>query len=299
MKRLLFILFLTISFLTTKSQQKVDFGKVVLNPNFNYFESFTDYVPNDCFITSEFNITPAKVSKKEDGSILIENSSDVHSIKFIIDKELNIKDVKFNLFSDLVIPGASEVYTVENIIMCLDQNPFSNDYFSGYYTMKIKSEYFAGEIMEKKAAKDTVDYSVYNGKFKICSDIEIKNGIDWIKGQNEIKLGVKDSLGIYEMPEVFASFILGDSIFNKTINDFVILKSELINQDLNYINVSFVVDEKGKVDTKSIQIKNSSKEDKILEKVRNYDVLWNNWLPAKYNNSNVKSKLNINFRVKS
>lgn len=176
MKRLFFILCFTIPFLTAKSQQKVDFGKIVLNPNFNYFESFTDYIPNDCSITSEFGIIPVKVSKLEDGNILIENSSDVHSIKFIIDKELNIKDVKFHLSSDLVIEGSSEKVSVENIIMCLNENPFTSNYFSGYYTLKIKSEYFVNEELRKEGAKDSVDYTVYNGKFKICTDTE-KNEI--------------------------------------------------------------------------------------------------------------------------
>lgn len=267
------------------------------------YEIEDSYFPHDYFLATEMGGLLDKAVELEyiGDSVLIRNTYSSgfggHSIEFIISKSFEIKSVEYKYSGD-VIDGSSINYTVEKAIVSVDKNPYKSKEITGHYTIQIREEYIAGNILEKEGVKDSTYYTIFNGKFKVYSEEEIRNGKDWVVSQNEIEMGIKDSLGVYKNPDKYAEYLDGSDSLKELMNQFEISRQETFLETKVFVTLKIVVDETGKVSPKSMEIRDPMKSNKLLKSLQSNKNLLNNWRPAIYKGMPVKSELNLIIKVK-
>ena len=126
------------------------------------------FFPHDSTMLGYFTQIPVTLTKTDNG-IKIENTDNdgftSHHVSINITPDLNIQEVSFDTSTD-VIDGSSTRHIVEKIILQLDKNPFQDSLITGFYTLQIRIEYSAGELLKESGVSDTVYYHVFNGKFR-------------------------------------------------------------------------------------------------------------------------------------
>lgn len=144
-------------------------GKAVLNSSIEYNALSDIYFPHDESLQSAILKSPVE-AKYGENSILISNSFNDglsgHFVSFELSEQLDILRINYDEWED-VIDGSSTTYEVEKVIIVVDRNPFSTEGIIGFYTLQIKRTYNAGDILAKEGVKDTINYKVFHGKFKI------------------------------------------------------------------------------------------------------------------------------------
>jgi len=293
--------FLFISILGLVYPASAQFGKIVVSPQ-NIYEDINSYHPHDYFLEeklTEFTDYVLKYSK-EDGIHHIENifwdGYMGHEVKISFNSELDIIQVEYDeihTFED----GSETSYKVENIIFSANQSPTDSENLVGHYTLIIKSIYEAGEIQSNEGGRDTIEYYIFNGKFKFYSENEKLKGKEWVLDQNEIKQGIKDSLGFYLSPDEFAKFKGGDDELRKLLRNYAIQRNETNHLRKGIAVVSMIINDDGSVDPNSLVIHDEMWPKRILSELKADTDLMNNWIPAKYKCKNVKSEVNLPIRV--
>ncbi len=292
-------IFFILFFVYSCNEKKTELGKAIISETIPVYENEDNYFPHDYFMKSDLLERPIEV-KKSNMTIMISNIFNDgfagHQVKFKIDRELNITEASFCDWTD-VIDGSETQHTVQKIILDLDKNPFTSHNFCGFYTLQIKHNYLAGKLLASEGIKDTTYYSTFNGKFKIYNKEELIKGKKWIINQNEIKYGIKDSLGIYYSPDKFAEFNLDESVLKKALNDLKVKKGEIRDSTRNFITLSFTVDENGSVNKDKIYIRELEISKNLMQKIKDNKLVFENWKPAEYKGEKVKSEVNLRIQL--
>ena len=291
-------------FLFSCTSKKENLGKLVIVDSYPIYENDDMYFPHDYFVEvkqQEWNgwLDTAVFLQKVNNHLIITNHNhngfSGHRIKFTISKNLDITNVDYDMSFD-TYSGGESTYTVEKVIFIVDTNPFETSQITGFYTLQIRDDFFV-EDKVKYGDRDTTMFYLFHGKFKVYSEEEKTKGRDWVISQNEILLGIKDSLDVYYRPDKFAEFILGDDALDQIRKQFEIKRSETTLEKRVFVELWMVIDENGKVIPESM-ILEDMKSDELLRRIKNCKPLLSNWKPATYNNKPVKSNMNLIIRVK-
>jgi hypothetical protein len=275
------------------------FGKAIITDIIPVYENANIYFPHDYFMKSDYLEHPIEVTKT-DNQIMISNifndGFSGHYVSFKIDKKFNIIGVSFHDWTDM-LDGSETKHTIEKVILSFNNNPFENQNFIGFYTLQIKHNFFAGKLLASEGVKDTTYYSIFNGKFKIYNKEEMIKGEKWIIDQNEIKFGIKDSLGVYYSPDKFARFNHDENLLTKALDELKVKKGEINDTTRFFITLSFIVDENGSVDKDKIYIREIDISENLMQKIKNSKLIFENWNPAEYKGEKVKSEVNLRIRI--
>ncbi len=283
--RLLIYLFL-FSGLIINAQNNFINNSIIINDNFIYEDLF-DYLSYDYFIKNDVTIHPLEITNINDTLIKITNNynsyeGDGNRIEIFINKNLFITSSNYSYYSNYSKWSNSQNkvrFTVENIILVLNKNPFENNGISGYYTLKLKIE------------DNDVYYEAINCKFKEYNDEEIEKGIEWVKKENLKKKGIIDSNGIFISPEKYPEYKFGENELTKLIKEINLSKKEFFNPTKAFAVLTLVVDELGRVDINSFKFEEDLVSNETIERIKKFEKLWNNWSPAIYNCESVKCKI--------
>lgn len=282
--------------------QSGQYGKAIITYQPNYEEE-NEYFHHDHFVTVDMQglLDTAVSIKIADNQVIITNTFNSgytgHKIQFIISSDLEIKDVTYVDWSDY-IDGSEKKYKVEKAILSMNVNPFDFKLVTGHYTLQIREDYFAGQLLKEIGKKDTTTYMIFNGKFKIYSDQEIKKGRKWVIDQNEIKYGIKDSLGIYQSPDEFAQYKYGDDSLKSMLKQFEVLRSETNVSKRVFVTLLMQVDERGIVNPETMTILETMKSTHLIDRLKQNINFMTNWYPATYKGRPVKSEMNIPIPIK-
>jgi len=277
-------------------------GRAVVTHQYIY-ELDNSYFPHDYFVASDMaELLDTAVSILGDEQTLkITNTFNDgftgHEVQFVLSSDLEITRVDYREWTD-IIDGSKTDYTVDKVVLSMNENPFKSELISGHYTLQIREDYFSGEQLRKEGVTDTTTYRIFNGKFKVYSEKEKEKGREWIVDQNEIKMGIKDSLGIYKMPDNFAEFKFGSDSLKALLKEFEIDRTESTEKVKGFITIQMLLDENGRVDKESMTIREPMKSLKILHRLKTNKALMTEWYPATYKGKPVKSELNLPLKFK-
>ncbi len=267
------------------------------------YELDNTYFPHDYFVASDMaELLDTAVSILGDEKILkITNTFNDgftgHAVEFVLSSDLEIVRVDYQEWTDL-IDGSKTDYTVEKAVLSMNESPFKSKLITGHYTLQIREDYFAGEQPRKEGDRDTTTYLIFNGKFKVYSNKEKEKGREWIINQNEITMGVKDSSGVYLMPDDFAEFKFGSDSLKALLKEFEIDRSESTEQLKSVVTLQILIDENGRVEKESMAIWEPMRSLEILSRLKKNKALMTEWYPATYKGRPVKSELNLPLKFK-
>lgn len=282
------------------SQRPSEFGKAIVADYHQNYENEDIYFPHDAFKISDVLENPLSIEYGPD-LIIVKNVFNSgfggHKVSIAISTDLQIDEVEYGEWSD-VINGSETKYKVEKIILNLNKNPFTDSLVSGFYSLQIRNEFKAGDLLKSEGVSDTITYSVFHGKFKNYSKEEIQKGKEWVIDQSEIKYGIKDSSGIYFMPDSYAEFEPGDTTLKEILYKIEVNPGDVKEVNSSALILSFIVDENGEIDKNQLQFNENIKSEELLQEIKKIDVLFENWKPATYKNKNVKSEVFLPIRIK-
>lgn len=279
------------------------FGQAIISYQ-PIYENENNYFPHDHFLAEDMGgILDSAVSIKiQNEELLITNTFNSgftgHEIQFSLSTELKILRVTYDEWSDM-IDGSETKFIVEKVILSINKNPFEETLISGHYTLQIKEEYSAGEILKNEGIKDTITYKVFNGKFKIYSEEEIKNGKEWVLNQVELTRGYggKDSLGVYHYPDIDATFDSGQEKLDSILNSYKVYKNDFVSSQNRFATIFIIVNSDGSVNPDEIYIREPLKTDRLLNQIKSDSRLINGWIPAIHKNKHVKSAYMTSIRT--
>lgn len=277
-------------------------GQAIINDQPIYEEGNT-YFPHDYFVELDIGglLDTALSIEIKNKTLFIKNTFNDgftgHEVRFTLSHDLEITTVEFDEWSD-VIDGSESKFIVDKAILSLSDNPFEEALITAHYTLQIKEEYQPGKLLSKEGVKDRTTDRIFNGKFKIYSENEKLKGRDWIVDQNEIRMGIKDSLGVYQLPDGFAEFKFGEDSLKAILRVYEINSAKTKVPKKSFVTLQLIIDENGKVDLNTIKILEPMKSLEIIELVRQNTDLMTNWFPASYKGRPVKSAVNLPIRVK-
>jgi len=161
-------------FLLANSCIRNDFGYAIINPNISYSEVNDSSFHFDCFHPADLSPRPVKI-KIDGDSVLIENEyndgfSGV-SASFLINRQHKILEVSCASWNDM--PIYMETYRIKDITLELNKDPFLDTLIIGQYSIRIK--HILKSNLKEKGITDTSFYSTFRGKFKVCSESDIKD----------------------------------------------------------------------------------------------------------------------------
>ena len=267
------------------------------------YEEDNNFFPHDYFIEVDMDglLDTAASMKIKDNKLFITNIFNDgftgHEVQFTISADLKIINAEYNEWDD-VFDGSESNFSVDKVILSFSDNPFEEKLITAHYTLQIQEDYHAGNLLNKKGVKDTTAYRMFHGKFKFYSENEKQKGRKWILDQNEIKIGIKDSLGIYEMPDNFAEFKFGNDSLETILKEYEIDRAKTEVPKKSFITLQLMIDKNGNVDLNRIKIREPMKSLEIIDLVKQDSTLMTNWLPATYEGRPVKSKVNLPIRIK-
>lgn len=288
------------------SQKTSNYGKAIITKNLPIYEYQDNFLPNDMVIYDMImkhwlDEKSLDVIRNTNNTITIKNlyNDGFTGYEVIIElsSDLKINNISYNEWDD-VENGSSTEYSVEKIILQLNKNPFYDSLITGYYSLQIKNEFIAGDILRNEGTNDTTFYSIFYGKFKEYSDTEVLLGRDWIEEQLEIKLGIRDEEGVYITIDKPANFKYGKDSLANILSNISINRSYLTENNSSSTILTFVVNENGNVETDNIEIRDGVKSDEVYKSLLKHKELWTNWIPAQYKCQSVKSKVSLRVRVK-
>lgn len=283
------------------SCNRSELGYAIINPN-RIYEDTDSYVPYDYFNSSEWGNRPVKIIK-EKNSIIIENTSNYgyggSSVIFELSPSLKIDFVQFHKWDDMETEGIKTECVVEKVILELNKNPFIDTTITGHYKLQIREIYGVEKKLRSIGVRDTTYYYAFDGKFKVYSSEEIEKGKEWINDQNEIKLRIKDSSGVYYRLDKKPSFQLGDSALADILNQFGFKKNQVDGTFNDYVRLTFLVNENGEVDLNSLQVYEKLVSQEEIDRLKNIKELWSNWDPGEYNGRKVKSNTTLLIKTKN
>ena len=303
MKALLYIIIGILLFSCTS--KKENFGKLIIKDDFYpIYENDDIYFSYDYFVEVDLQrwngwLDTVLLFKKTNNYLIITNQFNDglsgHRIIFTISKNLDITNVEYVTWTDN-FNGGESTYTVEKVIFNVNDNPFECSQITGYYTLQIREDIFIVDKI-KYGDHDTTVFYVCHGKFKVYSEEEKTKGRDWVISQNEMLLGIKDSLEVYYSPDEFAKYALGDDALDELLKQFEINRSETTLEKRKFVDLCMVIDENGKVVLESMTLEDM-KSDELLREIKNCKPLLMNWKPAIYKDKSVKSIKNLDIRIK-
>ncbi len=267
------------------------------------YEEDNNYFPHDYFLKLDMDglLDTAASIKTNDNNLIITNTFNDgftgHEVQFTISPKLEIINAIYGEWTD-VIDGSESKFSVDKAILSFSNNPFEEKLITAHYTLKIRQDYYAGKLLSKEGVNDTTTFRIFNGKFKLYSENEKLKGREWILEQNEIKMGIKDSLGIYEMPDNFAEFKFGDDSLKAILNEYEVDRAKTEVTKKSFITLQLIIDENGKVDSKTIKIWEPMRSLEIIDLVKQDSSIMTNWFPATYKGRPVKSEVNLPIRIK-
>lgn len=283
------------------SCKKSELGYAIINPN-PIYENNDSYFPYDIFNSSEFEDRHVRI-EKESNSITIENTYNDgysgHRVLFKISPNLRIINAQFDKWYDFEPEGSKTEYVVEKVILELNKNPFIDTTITGHYNLQIREIFSVEKKLRDIGVRDTTVYYTFDGKFKVYSSEEIEKGKEWINDQNEIKLRIKDSLGVYYLLDKNPSFQLGDSALADILNQFGFKKNQVDGTYNDYVRLTFLVNDNGEVDLNSLQVYEKLVSQEEIDRLKNIKELWSNWDPGEYNGRKVKSKTTLLIKTKN
>jgi len=267
------------------------------------YEQNNSYFPHDYLLKLDMDgllDTAASIKINANNLIITNTFNDGftgHQVQFTISPELEIISAIYDEWTD-VIDGSESKFLVDKAILSFSDNPFEEKLITAHYTLQIRENYYAGKLLSKEGVNDTTTFRIFNGKFKFYSENEKLKGRDWILDQNEIKMGIKDSLGIYEMPDNYAEFKFGDDSLKAVLKEYEIDRAKTKVPKKSFITLQLIIDENGQVDLNTIKIWEPMKSLELIELVKKDSALMNNWYPAAYKGKPVKSEFNLPIRIK-
>jgi hypothetical protein len=279
------------------------YGNAIVSSNHNVYEEDNIYFPHDYFIGKSLDglLDNVLTLNKIDDFIIITNKYNDgfsgHKISFQVKENLHIENVEYDQWDDIE-DGSETKYFVEKVILFLNDNPFTNTLITGHYTLQIKEEYTAGDLLENEGFIDTTAFRIFHGKFKVYSEQEKQNGKEWVISQNEISLGIKENADVYLMPDQFPEYKWGDDSLNQILSRYEIDRSKTEVENRKFITLIMMVDENGKVDPDSMEIGEKMKSNELLEALKRDSKITSNWQPAIHKGRNVKSEVYLPIKIK-
>lgn len=267
------------------------------------YEKDNGYIPHDYFVKMAMDgllDTAVSIEIKYDTLFLNNKFNDGfsgHEVQFKISRDFEITEVGYDEWID-VIDGSETEFIVEKTILSFSDNPFEKEVISGHYTLQIKEIYHAGKLLSKEGVNDTTTYRIFNGKFKLYLEKEKLNGREWLIDQNEIRMGIKDSLGIYRYPDNYAEFKFGDDSLKAILEEYKIDRAKTELRKKSFITLHLIIDENGNVDQNAISIREPMKSLDIIEIVKQNADVMTSWFPAIYKGRPVKSEVNLPITIK-
>ena len=257
-------------------QEKVSIDQNVVKYEIkDEFERFDDIEP------TQNDFKGLSLIQNTDSDIEIANSYGGgfigYDIYFKIDKNLNIKNVTYNYWTDNIDLDNIITYKVCKANLSLNQNPFINlKELRGKYTFEIE-RYCNGDLMGQE---------IFKGKFKTFREIN-KNSADykWALKQDKGLKNVKNLNGVYLSPENPPNLISDSRILIEELEKV----SEFKNKN---IKAFVVINENGIVEKSPIRF--SIKLTAELEmKLTVLLIQYTKWNPAKINGKAVKSQIPV------
>ena len=283
------------------TSKKENFGKFIINENFYpSYENDEIYIPHDYFEEIELQewngwIDTLVFIQKMNDHLIITNKKFGSEIKFTISKNFDIKNVEYKGHD--VYQGSESTFTVEKVIFSMDANPFECSHITGFYTLQIRQDIFIHDKI-KYGDLDTTMFYVLRGKFKVYSEEEKTKGRDWVISQNEIRLGIKDSLDVYHWPDERAEFALGNDALFQILKQFEVGRSETKHEKKVDVTFGMVIDENGKVNPNSMVMIDEIKSDDLINTLKKCKPLLSNWKPAIHKGKPVKSQMFLQIKIK-
>ncbi len=159
--------------LFTNCNKSTNLGNAIITENFRIYEEEDGFYPFDNYQNEGIRIInkPLIIEKNSD-FLRIENTLDVLGLagerfKIELNPELEIVSAEFIEWDDDA-SASDDKFVVEKVILEFNKNPFSNNYFIGYYTVQLNNE-------------NSCKQRTRNGKFKICTQFEKQMGKEWIR----------------------------------------------------------------------------------------------------------------------
>lgn len=256
-------------------------GKVTIDQNLVKYEIKDEFNRFDDIGNPKNNFESLKINFKSNSEIEIQNSYSSgftgNDIKFILDKQLNIKKATYNYWTDVVDLDNLITYKVENVNLTLNQNPFDKtNGLRGKYILEIG--HFRNDSLVKTKH--------FKGKFKTFKGID-KESTDykWTLEQNEIWYGITNENGVYLNPDKVPSLKSDFKILTKEIK-------KLKGYKPSKIKAFVVINENGKIEKEPIRF--LGQLDKELERqITKLLIELTDWYPACVNEKEVKSQIPI------
>lgn len=276
--------FILLSTILGACKTQSEFGNAIIYDGYIY-ETDDGFYPHDNLIRSELNPQPLIVKRREDQVIIknkIWDGYDGHQLSVTINSDLEILNIDFKEIGRDT--PDTKAYTVEKAIISFNKDPFKDTLVTGYYSFQLRKDPVISE------SKVIPNYSVFNGKFKEYSALDLQKGLDYVRDIREINLGVKDSIGIYDIVDRYPEFLLGEAKLKKILAN---IEVENVRTDKGFATLQLIIKESGKVDKEKIRVLEGSLDARELDKIRKIDELFDNWLPAIYKGNYVSCRVNL------
>ena len=254
-------------------------SKVTIDKNISKYEIKDEFNRFDDIANEIKHIESLKISFPTDSEIEISNSYSSgytgHDISIRLNKNLNIKSVTYNYWTDVV--GLNEPkYIVDKISLKLNQDPFKNiKELRGQYILQINKIDSIGKLINTKEFK---------GKFKTFKEVD-KNSADykWTLEQNKIFYEITNENGVYLHPDKRPSLKSDTKLLVKKLKG-------LSNNFPTKLRTWVVINELGKIEENSVQYQTKVGSE-LKDKITKLLIEMTEWYPACVNEKEVKSKI--------
>jgi hypothetical protein len=253
--------------------------KVTIDKNLPKYEIKDEFNRFDDIGNPKIDFESLKINFKSNSEIEIQNSYSSgftgNDIKFILGKQLNIRKVTYNYWTDVVDLDNLITYKVKKVNLTLNQNPFEKtNRLRGKYILEI--EHFRNDSLVKTEH--------FKGKFKTYKGIDKESSdYKWTLKQNEIWYGITNENGVYLNPDKMPSLKSDYKILIKEIK-------KLEGYKPSKIKAFVVINENGKIEKEPIRFLRQL--DKELEKqITKLLIELTDWYPACVNEKEVKSQI--------
>lgn len=260
--------------------------KVIINENVAKYEINDEFDRFDDVEKSQNDFKNLTLIINKNTSFKIENSYNGrlmgYDINFSINSNLEIENVSYDFWDDVINLDNVITYEVCQANLNLSQNPFIKlSELRGNYNLEIE-KYCNGDITGKKT---------YNGKFKTFKGVDTNSeNYKWVTKQSKGVKNVKDSNGIYLIPENPPTLISNSKLLIEELKKI----SEFNGQKIKAI---VVINENGKIEKEPIRFSIKLSNDEQSKLVASL-IKYTKWKPAIVNGKKVKSSIPVIINTK-
>lgn len=260
--------------------------KVFIDRNTIKYEVEDSYNRFDDIKNLKNDLEPLKFEFKS--NLKIKNSSSSgftgNDIYFEINQQLEILNVQYLHWSDMIDINNKRSYRVKNVTLTLNKNPFKEiDGLRGNYTLEI--QHFQNDSLNRT--------ETFKGKFKSFKGLD-KNSNDyqWALRQNKIFNGIINKEDVYLRPDKIAHLKTEFKQITKKIN-------QIRGDTPKRFTAIVVINENGKIEKEPFNLIGDFKYLGHNEKLEIKKVLidFTEWYPACVNEQAVKSQIPLVIRT--